>query len=452
MQQVYAIVPAAGSGRRFGTAEPKQFVILAGVPVLIRSLRALAAVSEVAGIVVAARAGDLYRVRELVAQWEVPKVLAVVEGGSDRQDSVAAALTQVPGDAGWVIVHDAARPLASPELIRRVLDAARRHGAAVAGLPVRDTIKSVHEGGWVRETLPREQLWAVQTPQAFRADWLRGAHRQASARGWRATDDAALLEAAGRRVLVVPGEEWNLKVTTPFDLHVAEAMLAGLAGAAEVSSGDVPAAAGRSETEAPQPSTATEGGGVEGTAPGPRAESDHPDSAGEGSQAGGGALAAWPRTGFGYDVHPFAPDRPLVLGGVHIPDTPGLAGHSDADVLLHAIMDALLGAAGEGDIGRHFPNSDPALAGISSLRLLERVAAVLRERRLAVVHIDATVVAERPRLAPFVPAMVATIARSLGLRPQQVNVKATTNERLGFVGRGEGMAAFAVATVRELAD
>jgi 2-C-methyl-D-erythritol 4-phosphate cytidylyltransferase/2-C-methyl-D-erythritol 2,4-cyclodiphosphate synthase len=240
-------------------------------------------------------------------------------------------------------------------------------------------------GGLVVRTVARKGLWCVQTPQAFAVSSLRDAHA-AAPHDLDATDDAVLVERLGQTVAVVEGEATNIKITTEEDLSLAEAII------------------------------------------------------------GGGARRGI-RVGIGFDAHAFAPQRELVLGGVTIPFDRGLAGHSDADVLAHAVADALLGAAGLGDIGQHFPSSDPALEGISSMVILERVVTILRESGYLPVGVDATVVAEKPLLATHIPAMRGTIARHVGLCLHAVSVKASTTEGLGFTGRQEGMAAMAVATV-----
>ncbi|MBE0466912.1 MAG: 2-C-methyl-D-erythritol 2,4-cyclodiphosphate synthase, partial [Candidatus Desulforudis sp.] len=275
-------------------------------------------------------------------------------------------------------------PFVTPEQIAELAAAARKWGAATLAVPPKDTVKIGTPDGFSASTLPREHLWLVQTPQAFRYDLLTEAHRLARERGFTGTDDTSLAEYAGHTVRMVPGSYANIKITTPEDFPAAEALL------------------------------------------------------------GGGPV----RTGFGYDVHRLVGDRKLVLGGVEIPFDRGLAGHSDADVLVHAVMDALLGAAGAGDIGGLFPDNDPAFRGLSSLVLLDRVAGVVRERGLEVANLDAVVVAQAPRLAPFIPRMEGNIARVLGVSPAVVNVKATTTEGLGFTGAGAGMAAYAVAALR----
>lgn len=389
-----AIVAAAGSGRRMGAGISKVFLPLAGRPLLLHTLETLTASPCLEGVVVVVRAEDVPLCRRLVRGAGLGKVEAVVAGGAERQDSVARGLLALGEGADVVAVHDGARPLCSPALVEATVAAARRTGAALAAVPVKDTIKVVDADGRVVSTPDRRGLFAAQTPQAFRLEVLREAFAAASARGWRATDEAALVEALGRPVAVVPGEEANLKVTTPMDLALAEEILRARRG--EAGSDAPPALAGL-------------------------------------------------RVGHGYDVHPLVPGRRLVLGGVEIPHEVGLAGHSDADAVVHALIDALLGAAGLGDIGAWFPDDDARFCGADSLELLREVAAHLRGLGWRVLNCDVTVIAERPRLSPHREAMRRRLAEGLGVSPHRVGVKATTTEGLGFAGRGEGIAAHAVA-------
>jgi 2-C-methyl-D-erythritol 2,4-cyclodiphosphate synthase/2-C-methyl-D-erythritol 4-phosphate cytidylyltransferase len=330
--------------------------------------------------------------------------IAVVAGGETRSASVRCGLATLSDDVEIVLVHDAARPLVSRALIDRIIDATARTGAAVPGLPLADTVKRVDGAGLVRGTIPRSAavegdtaagLMSVQTPQGARIDQLRHAYARFDFAAAEPTDEASLIEAMGAPVEVVPGDPDNIKITRQEDLAQAARLLSS-----------------------------------------PRnTERRSPES----------------RTGFGYDVHAFAaPEagRQLFLGGIEIPHGRGLEGHSDADVLVHAVCDALLGALSLGDIGILFPNTDEAYRGVSSLRLLAIVGERVREAGWQTVNVDATVVAEAPKLAPHRARMQEAMAACLGIEPDRVSVKATTSERLGFVGRGEGMAAWAVATVR----
>ena len=311
------------------------------------------------------------------------KVAAIVPGGAERSESVYRGLQETCAD--MVLVHDAVRPFISEELLERVVAATREHGAALPALPVVETIKEVADDRVVG-TPQRERLWQAQTPQGFERELLLRAYHAAGT-DVVATDDAALVERLGHAVYVVPGEADNRKLTTPEDLAWAEWRV-------------------RAREEVPTMGL---------------------------------------RIGQGYDVHRLEAGRPLILGGVEVPFARGLAGHSDADVLTHAIIDALLGALAAGDIGQLFPDSDAQYKDISSLVLLEQVGTLIAERGARIQHIDAVVAAQRPKLAPHIAAMRQTLAATLGLEVDQVSLKATTTERLGFVGREEGMEAQAVA-------
>ncbi len=396
---VAAVVVAGGEGKRMGGTVPKPYLELGGRPVLVHSLQAFEQAPGVREVILVTREEDLALARQqVVERYGLAKVTRVVAGGRERQDSVYRGL-QALGEAVEVVaIHDGARPLVTVEIIERALEEVCRHPAVVVSVPVRDTIKETcggeGEGPWVAGTLERRRLWAVQTPQVFRRDLVERAYREAMDRGFYGTDDATLVERLGVRVKVVPGSEENLKITTPCDLAVAEALLCARQGA---------------------------GGG-----PGPG--------------------LAW-RVGFGYDVHRLVTGRVLVLGGVEVPSDRGLAGHSDADVVAHAVMDALLGAAGERDIGVQFPDTDPDYRGADSMVLLSRVVKLVREKGYRVVNVDCTVLAEEPHLAPYIPRMVSRLERAMGLGPGRVAVKATTGEGLGFIGRGEGIAAWAVVAL-----
>jgi 2-C-methyl-D-erythritol 4-phosphate cytidylyltransferase/2-C-methyl-D-erythritol 2,4-cyclodiphosphate synthase len=385
---VAAVVVAAGRGERLGVPE-KVLVPLAGRPMIAWSLEALERAATVGSVVVVAGAHTREAIIRLVRDEEFAKVHAVVAGGERRQDSVAAGLAALPGDVEIVVIHDGARPLAEPALFDTCVRTAAEAGAAIAATPVADTLKRVAEGV-VTATVDRTGLWAAQTPQAFRLSALRRAMDVSA--GATVTDEALLCEADGVPVRIVPASAANLKVTRAKDIAVAEALLRE-----------------RKERQLPV------------------------------------------RTGIGYDSHRFAPGRRLVLGGVDIPHEQGLAGHSDADVLLHAIADAILGAAALGDIGAHFPPSDERFLDADSQDLLRDAARLVREAGWAPVNVDATVLAEAPRIAPHVPAMRERIAACLGIDPVAVGVKATTNEGMGAIGRSEGIAALAVATLAPVA-
>lgn len=382
---VAALIVAAGRGERVGGELPKQYRAVAGQPLLRWSVAAFAAHPSIDRVRVVIRPEDRPHYDRSTAGLSL---LAPVDGGATRCESVRRGLESLADDPpDRVLIHDGARPFVTAGLIERCLAALAEAPGAIAAIPLADSLKR-GANGRVVAALDRTGLWRAQTPQAFRYSDILAAHRAAAGLGDEAalSDDAAIAERAGIEVRLVPGDEDNLKVTTPADLRRAERFLAGRAG--EI------------------------------------------------------------RVGHGFDVHRFAPGRPLVLCGVTIPGETGLAGHSDADVALHALTDAILGALAEGDIGDHFPPTDPAWADAPSERFLGRAAEMVRGRGGAVVNVDVTVVCERPKLAPHREAMRRRIAEILDLALDRVSVKATTTERLGFTGRGEGIAAQATAGVR----
>ena len=385
MAGVAAVVVAAGRGSRAGADVPKQFRLVGGMPMLRRSLLTFLEHPQVSFVQPVIHRDDIALFESSVAGLNP---LPPVFGGATRQVSVGAGLEALAVYApDIVLVHDAARPFASKQLTSRAIDAARQSGAAIPALLVTDTVKTVDTNNHVTGTIDRASLRLVQTPQAFSFSALLEAHRKAvAAKRDDFTDDAALAEWAALSVTAFAGEPGNIKITTPEDFARAQAL-----SFAEL--GDV-------------------------------------------------------RTGSGIDVHAFGPGDHVTLGGVRIAHTQALTGHSDADVVLHALTDALLGALADGDIGVHFPPSDPQWRGASSDRFLrfavERVAA--RGGRIA--HLDVNIVCEAPRIGPHRDAMRENIARIAGISLDRVAVKATTSEKLGFTGRGEGIAAYATATVR----
>lgn len=382
---VTVLVVAAGRGLRAGAGLPKQYRPLAGRPVLAHALAAFAGHPRVDSVRVVIDPAD--RVLYDRASEAVPKLGQPIAGGPTRQESVRLGLEALAEDPpACVLIHDGARPLVDAPLIGRVIAAVMDAGApaAVPGLAVTDTIKQVDDNGFVTQTPERHRLRAVQTPQAFRFDALLKAHRAQAGAGL--TDDAAVMEAAGHRVLVIDGDPANIKLTHPEDFALAEARLSPPLD-------DI-------------------------------------------------------RTGQGYDVHAFGPGDHVWLGGIRIPHKAGVLAHSDGDVILHAATDAILGALADGDIGSHFPPSDPQWKGASSDRFLAHAAALAAARGGRIAHLDITVVCEQPRIGPHREAMRARIAGILGVTLDRVAIKATTSERMGFTGRGEGLAALAVATVR----
>ncbi|MBI3015574.1 MAG: 2-C-methyl-D-erythritol 4-phosphate cytidylyltransferase [Candidatus Tectomicrobia bacterium] len=382
-----AVVPAAGRGSRFGGGIEKQFLPLAGKPVLVHVLLALEQcplIEEIILVVPPQRVG--YCRENVLSAYPLRKLGALVPGGERRQDSVQAGVLRTRPDGEFVLVHDSVRPFLTQDLLIRTLEAASRSGAAIAALPLADTLKNVSPQGICLGTVPREGLWCAQTPQVFRRAILLEALKRAQEEQVLGTDEASLVERLNHPVEVVAGSPSNLKITTPEDLLWGEKYL-------------------RRE------------GGV--------------------------------RIGQGYDVHCLASGRKLVIGGVEIPYEKGLWGHSDGDVLLHALGDALLGAAAAGDLGTHFPDSDPQFSGISSLLLLSRIREIVAKRGYGVGNVDCTVIAEAPRLSPHIPAMIRKISEVLEIAPDRISIKATTSEGLGFVGKGAGIAAHAGALLVE---
>jgi 2-C-methyl-D-erythritol 4-phosphate cytidylyltransferase/2-C-methyl-D-erythritol 2,4-cyclodiphosphate synthase len=381
-ERVAGILAAGGSGQRAGVA--KQWLALAGETVLRRAARVLAGCPAVDEVVAVVPPGE--EARGLSELSGLGKPARAVAGGAARADSVRNGLLAADG-AAVVLVHDAARPFATPALAARVAEAAARDGAALAAVPITDTVKRAAGGEppRVAETLERRVLWLAQTPQGFRRELLLRAYQAAGAEASLATDECALVERLGAPVTLVPGEPGNFKITGPEDLERARA-----------------------------------------------------------------ALEAPVAIGVGYDTHRFAPGRRLVLGGVEF-EGDGLLGHSDADVCAHAIGDAVLGAAGLGDLGRHFPDTEGRWKGVSSLVLLREIARKAAERGWRVGNCDVTLAAKRPKVAPRAEEMRGRLAEALGVSPAQVSVKATTGEGMGFVGREEGIAAHAVALLVRVA-
>jgi 2-C-methyl-D-erythritol 4-phosphate cytidylyltransferase/2-C-methyl-D-erythritol 2,4-cyclodiphosphate synthase len=384
-----ALIVAAGKGSRMGTAVSKQYLPIGGIPILIHTLQTFQRVQEVDDIVLVVGPDDVEHSRRLVDEFSLHKVRAVVAGGTERQHSVRLGLNALPKGTEWVLVHDGVRPLITREHIQQCIREVQLKDAVVSAVPVKDTIKQVDASGRITAGLDRNSLWAMHTPQAFRLELLLRSHERAEQEQYLGTDEAALVERIGHSVHVVRGDYRNIKITTPEDLPVAERFLEEIHGR--------------------------------------RGES--------------GTMI---RVGQGYDVHQLVEGRPCIIGGVTIPFEKGLLGHSDADVLLHAISDAILGALALGDIGKHFPDTDPAFKDADSVKLLAHVWGLAREKGYKLGNLDGTIIAQRPKMAPHIPQMVEVIARTLQAEPDQINVKATTSEKLGFVGREEGIASQAV--------
>jgi 2-C-methyl-D-erythritol 4-phosphate cytidylyltransferase/2-C-methyl-D-erythritol 2,4-cyclodiphosphate synthase len=394
------IIPAAGSGSRMGLDMPKQFHDLAGLPILVRTVRAFHSVSDIETIVLPVPPDSRNRVEDMSDKFKLtPKggKLLIVNGGSTRQDSVRAGLDALPPATEVVLVHDGARPLVSTRIIEACLREAARCGAAIAAVPVSDTLKAVNAEKRIRKTVDRQGLWQAQTPQAARVALLKEAYAAAEKTGFVGTDEASLLEQIDCPVKVVAGSQKNIKITLPEDLLIAEAILMQNGQSIITSPPDVPAL----------------------------------------------------RVGHGYDAHRFTGGRPLVLGGVTVPHSEGLLGHSDADVLTHAFCDAILGALGGGDIGRHFPDSDQQYKNIRSINLLEQVMALTVEQNYSLTNGDITIVAQQPKLSPFLLEMKTNLARACRVDQDRINIKATTTEKMGFIGRGEGIGAHAVVLLEK---
>ena len=384
---VTAIIAAGGRGDRMGGDRPKQLLVLGGVTIVQRSVETFDRCDQVDEIVLVVPSALATDASLAFTPGGTP--LRVVPGGARRQDSVAHGFDASSSSSEIFVIHDAARPLCPPAVISRTIESASRHGAAIAALGPHDTVKqrAAGDGRFVGRTLARQSIVLAQTPQAFRREVLAEAIRLGRG-GMEATDEAVLAERAGYRVALVDGDPRNIKITTERDLSIARQLLA---------------------------ETVVSG-----------------------------------RVGFGYDVHRLVEGRPLVLGGIRIPHDRGLAGHSDADAVCHAVADAILGAAASGDIGRHFPDTDPRWAGTSSIELLQAVVDLVRSRGFVVVNLDVVIVAERPKLGPHADRMREAMASAVGIEPDAVSIKAKTNEGLDAVGRGEAIATHAVAMVRTL--
>ena len=379
---VATIIAAGGAGTRLGGGTPKQFLRIGDETILQRSVGAFVNHPRVNEVVLVLPAGAQ---AEDHGRKPVGK-LRVVMGGARRQDSVANGFDAVSAGTDVVLVHDAARPFVSAEVISRAIDGAAEHGAAIAALPVTDTVKQVtmEEGHRViAGTIPREAIYLAQTPQAFRRDVLAKAVALGRS-GADATDEAALAELAGYPVHIVEGDVDNVKITNPADLD--------------------------------------------------RARAREP----RGLQS---------RVGTGYDLHRLVEGRPLIIGGVNIPADRGALGHSDADVACHAATDAVLGAACLGDIGRHFPDTDPRWKGASSIDLLRQAAVMVREAGHTIVNLDIVIILERPKIAPHLAQIRQGLADAVAVPLDAVSVKGKTNEGVDAVGRGEAIAAHAVALV-----
>ncbi len=395
MLGVAALIVAAGRGHRVGGAIPKQYLDLRGQPVLHHTICALGRHRRIGLLQVAIHPEDAVLYAGSIAGLPVAvsrKLLPPVHGGARRQDSVRLGLESLNAQApALVLIHDGARPLVSGAVIDRTIDALAKNDGAIAALRVTDTLKREGGQGQIATTLDRQGLWRAQTPQGFRFEAILRAHR-AAAQGPELTDDAQVAEQNGLAVVLVEGEEANLKITTPEDLRRAASALA------------------------------------------------KPDEK-------SAMTTLEPRTGTGFDVHRFGPGDHVMLCGVRVPHEAGVLAHSDGDVGLHALVDAVLGALGAGDIGSHFPPSDPKWRNADSALFVRHAAGLVRQRGATITHVDITMICERPKVGPHRAAMIERVADLLGVTSDRVSVKATTTEQLGFTGRREGLAAQAIATL-----
>lgn len=387
-KEVSVIIAAAGQGTRIGGPVPKQFMMIGGEPILIKTLKVFSSMPEVDHIFIVTNEEYTEHCADLVREYGIGKVENIVRGGSERQDSVFNALKAVETmcpQTEYVLIHDGARPFITRQTVIGIIEKTMQSGAAAACVPMKDSLRQIGSCGLctkkntdasgMSRSVDRSEYFAVQTPQGFRFEYIKEAYEKAFSEGFYGTDDAVLAERAGYPVSIAEGDYGNIKITTREDMPMEN------------------------------------------------------------------------RTGTGFDVHAFAPGRKLILGGVEIPYDRGLDGHSDADVLVHALMDALLGAAAMGDIGRHFPDTDQQYKGISSMVLLRQVGEKLAEAGYSIVNADVTVMAQAPKISPYVDEMRSNIAGTLNVDKSRINIKGTTTERLGFVGRKEGIAAEAVCSI-----
>lgn len=391
-KRIVALITAAGSGLRMGGEVPKQFLDYKGEMILRKTLRIFEENSHIDEIFLISRKEDMdFCFEEFSGSKGFSKLKAIISGGKERQDSVFNGLKVLKkrGNIDYVLIHDGVRPFVSQEEINDLIKSVFLMNAASLGVNLKDSIARV-ELGLIKENLDRKNYYLLHTPQAFDLNLIYDAHVRAQRDGCIETDDTALVKRMGWEVSLVLGSHKNIKITTSEDM-------------------------------------------VESV-----------ESAGSVEPA---ALTGRIRVGHGFDVHSLVPGRPLILGGKEIPWDKGLLGHSDADVLSHAVMDAIFGAAAMGDIGTHFPDSDDEYKGISSIKLLERTKNIVERQGFEIVSVDTVIVAEEPKLSPHFKEMRENIARALDISSDQVNVKASTTEKLGFCGRGEGMAAMALATL-----
>ncbi len=387
---VGVILPAAGFGARMQSSTPKQYLELAGEPILIRTVKSFLDCADIDLVVIAVAADQRQHLQTLLTRHlsaNQQEKIIITTGGATRQLSVKAGFDAMPAGIRIILVHDAARPLISSRLIRSCIRTVIARGAAIVAIPVNDTIKRVNADKSIGKTIDRSNLYSAQTPQGAHRHLFEQAYRAAGRDGFTGTDEASLFEHAGIAVAVVEGEERNIKITRPGDLQIARGLLGG--------------------------------------------DND------------------MVRIGHGFDAHRLVEERPLVLGGELIDYPLGLLGHSDADVVTHALIDAILGALCAGDIGSHFPDSDDAYKGINSLALLEKVIGLTNEKGYTISNTDLTILCQAPKLAPYLKKMRHNLSRVCDIPMDCVSIKATTTERMGYVGRGEGISAHAAVLLRK---
>ena len=382
------IIPAAGAGKRMKHELPKILIPIKGKTILEHTICGFFNVNILEMIIPVSEA-IRPDVEELCEKLNAPFLIRVINGGEQRQDSIWNALKDLNKETTVVAVHDAARPFFDPELIDKAIPLLEKYDGAIAAIPATYTMKQI-KNELVEQTLPRDTLWQINTPQVFNKDVLIAAYEKAYTDKFYGTDDAMLLERMGKKITVISDVPHNIKITSPSDLYSAERIMSKHKG------------------------------------------------------------ISMQRIGQGYDVHRLVEGRKLILGGVDIPHKKGLDGHSDADVLVHAIMDAILGAAALGDIGKHFPDTDAKYKNIDSMFLLYGIRKLMEVNNYTIQNIDATLILQVPKVAPYIDDMRKNIADKLGLELTQVSVKATTEERLGFTGREEGVAAMAIVMLNEI--
>jgi 2-C-methyl-D-erythritol 4-phosphate cytidylyltransferase/2-C-methyl-D-erythritol 2,4-cyclodiphosphate synthase len=397
---ISAVIAGGGSGTRIGGPVPKQLLRLSGKPILFHAVERILRLQEVVQVVITLPAGYVRPVQSMIRsrRWRVTPLC--IRGGANRQASVLRGVERTLPDVDMILVHDAVRPLCDLTMLERVVDAAWRRGGAVPGLAATETIQRVSPTGRVLKSPPRSELFAIQTPQCFHARIVRSALAKAKKSGYTGTDESSVVRWAGYPVYLVEGSGDNIKITQPRDLEIAERLHAGQTGGAS------------------SPRRMPESGEMN-------------------------------RIGQGVDYHRLVRGRKLILGGVEIPHDKGLAGHSDADVLSHAVCDALLGAAALGDIGQHFPDNDPDNRDRSSLDFLQIVRDKVESEGWKIRNVDATLLAYQPKLSIYFAVMRENIARALRLPNDDVSVKATTTEGMNAEGRGEGISAQAVALLQK---